>query len=198
MGIFGVGRHNFGRRPKPRPAKDLTETGNRARKVSGTQGNLLGADHYFLTRWRGAWFAKFWNKLFAKAVNTEINCMQAKKMRLQEDGDTKKLFAAGAAYKTMFECEHFPTSLPPPPVKKIMVPSPRPAGPHGELRGNSFLFSPPISPFHSFLLFYFVLFFALIPTSRRNHPETLATQDKRCLHITFFFSLVALVPFFYH
>ena len=46
-GIFGVGR-----RPKPRAAKpreksfraghckDLTETGNRARKVSGTQGRL--------------------------------------------------------------------------------------------------------------------------------------------------------------
>ena len=34
-GIFGVGR-----RPKPRAGhyKDLTETGNRARKVSGTQG----------------------------------------------------------------------------------------------------------------------------------------------------------------
>ena len=36
-GIFGVGR-----RPKPRAGhyKDLTETGNRARKVSGTQGIL--------------------------------------------------------------------------------------------------------------------------------------------------------------
>ena len=39
-GIFGVGR-----RPKPRAVraghyKDLTETGNRARKVSGTQGRM--------------------------------------------------------------------------------------------------------------------------------------------------------------
>ena len=37
-GIFGVGR-----RPKPRAGhyKDLTEARNRARKVSGTQGNFL-------------------------------------------------------------------------------------------------------------------------------------------------------------
>ena len=34
-GIFRVGRS-----PKPRAAKDLTETGNRVRKVSGTQGIL--------------------------------------------------------------------------------------------------------------------------------------------------------------
>ena len=43
--VLVEGRHIFGRRPKPRAAKpreghykDLTETGNRARKVSGTQG----------------------------------------------------------------------------------------------------------------------------------------------------------------
>ena len=41
--MLAEGRHIFGRRPKPRAAKpghykDLTETGNRARKVSGTQG----------------------------------------------------------------------------------------------------------------------------------------------------------------
>ena len=42
--VLAEGRHIFGRRPKPRAAfraghyKDLTETGNRARKVSGTQG----------------------------------------------------------------------------------------------------------------------------------------------------------------
>ena len=36
--VLAEGRHLFGRRPKPRAAKDLTETGNRARKVSGTQG----------------------------------------------------------------------------------------------------------------------------------------------------------------
>ena len=34
VGIFGVGR----RPTHLRPYKDLTETGNRARKVSGTQG----------------------------------------------------------------------------------------------------------------------------------------------------------------
>ena len=47
-GIFGVlaeGRHIFDRRPKPRAAKpghykDLTKTGNRDRKVSGTQGTV--------------------------------------------------------------------------------------------------------------------------------------------------------------
>ena len=39
--VLAEGGHIFGRRPKPRAAKhykDLTETGNRARKVSGTQG----------------------------------------------------------------------------------------------------------------------------------------------------------------
>ena len=67
-------------------------------------------------------------------------------MCLQEDGDTKKLFTAGAAYKTMFECENFPT--PPPPVKKIMVPSLRSAGSHGE--EETVFFSPLPSPFHSY------------------------------------------------
>ena len=41
MGIFGVGRRPKLRAAKPFRAghyKDLTETGNRARKVSGTQG----------------------------------------------------------------------------------------------------------------------------------------------------------------
>ena len=52
--VLAEGRHIFGRRPKPRAAKpreklfafraghykDLTETGNRARKVSGTQGRI--------------------------------------------------------------------------------------------------------------------------------------------------------------
>ena len=49
--VLAEGRHIFGRRPKPRAGeaarktfraghyKDLTETGNRARKVSGTQGS---------------------------------------------------------------------------------------------------------------------------------------------------------------
>jgi len=41
--VLAEGRHIFGRRPKPRAFraghyKDLTENGNRARKVSGTQG----------------------------------------------------------------------------------------------------------------------------------------------------------------
>ena len=43
VSVLAEGRHVFGRRPKPRAVraghyKDLTETGNRARKVSGTQG----------------------------------------------------------------------------------------------------------------------------------------------------------------
>ena len=39
--VLAEGRHILGHRPNPRAAghyKDLTETGNRARKVSGTQG----------------------------------------------------------------------------------------------------------------------------------------------------------------
>ena len=49
--VLAEGRHIFGRRPNLRAAKprekraghykDLTETGNRARKVSGTQGKYL-------------------------------------------------------------------------------------------------------------------------------------------------------------
>ena len=49
--VLAEGRHIFGRRPNSRAAKprekrvghykDLTETGNRARKVSGTQGKCL-------------------------------------------------------------------------------------------------------------------------------------------------------------
>ena len=40
--VLAEGRHIFGRRPKPRAGhyKDLTETGNHARKVSGTQGRV--------------------------------------------------------------------------------------------------------------------------------------------------------------
>ena len=50
VGIFGVGQRptHLRRRPKPREKafrtghyKDWTETGNRARKVSGTQGNTI-------------------------------------------------------------------------------------------------------------------------------------------------------------
>ena len=52
--MLAEGRHIFGRRPKPRAAKpghykDLTETGNRARKVSGTQGTVK---------------TKYWTNLF--------------------------------------------------------------------------------------------------------------------------------------
>ena len=97
-------------------------------------------------------------------------------MRLQEDGDTKKLFTAGAAYKTMFECENFPKP-PPPPSKQLWS---RPLGPpvHTVKRKQfSFLPSPPL-PFS----------FLSSQLSRRTHPETLATQDKRCLHITFVFA----------
>ena len=51
--VLAEGQHIFGRRPKPRAAKprekraghykDLTETGNLARKVSGTQGKWSAA-----------------------------------------------------------------------------------------------------------------------------------------------------------
>ena len=42
--VLAKGRHIFGCRPKPRAAghyKDLTETGNRTRQVSGTQGTSV-------------------------------------------------------------------------------------------------------------------------------------------------------------
>ena len=44
--VSAKGRHIFGHRPKPQAAKpghyeDLTETGNCARKVSGTQGSTI-------------------------------------------------------------------------------------------------------------------------------------------------------------
>ena len=46
--VSAEGRHIFGRGPKPQAAKaqenrDLTEAGNRARKVSGTQGRHKSA-----------------------------------------------------------------------------------------------------------------------------------------------------------
>ena len=110
-------------------------------------------------------------------------------MRLQEDGDTKKLFAAGAAYKTMFECEHFPTSLPPPPVKKIMVPSPGPAGPHGEEETVFFsrLPSPPFIPFFSFILFYFLLSSQLLDEiTQKRLPRRISDA---CIQLSFFRSL---------
>ena len=46
--VLAEGRHIFGRRPKPRAGhyKDLTENGNRARKVSGTQGIILSTLNY--------------------------------------------------------------------------------------------------------------------------------------------------------
>ena len=77
-------------------------------------------------------------------------------MCLQEDGDTKKLFTAGATYKTVFECENFPTP-PPLPVKTIMVPSLRSAGSHGE--EETVFFSPLPSP---------PLFIPLVPTFSTN------------------------------
>ena len=51
--MLAEGRHIFGRRPKPRAAKpghykDLTETGNRARKVSGTQGTVKTNIYFFV------------------------------------------------------------------------------------------------------------------------------------------------------
>lgn len=73
--------------------------------------------------WPGGGDGKFWNKLFAEAVNTEVNCTQEKKKCLQEDGNTrKKFFAAGPAYKIIiFACDNFSTLPSPPPSKKIMV-----------------------------------------------------------------------------
>ena len=78
---------------------------------------LLGTDHSFFDVGGGGGGGdggsnKFRNKLFAEAVNTEINSMQVKKKCLQENGDThtKKLFAAGAAYK---KCLHVKIFHPP-------------------------------------------------------------------------------------
>ena len=74
---------------------------------------LLGTDHYFFDGGGGG--GKFWNKLFAEAVNAEINSMQVKKSVCRKtETHTKKLFAQGAAYKKMLACENFPS----PPSKK--------------------------------------------------------------------------------
>ena len=60
---------------------------------------------------------KFWNNLFAEAVNTEINSMQVKnKVFAGRWRQTKK--GAGAAYKKNVACENFPTPPPPPRPKK--------------------------------------------------------------------------------
>ena len=82
----------------------------------------------------------------------------------------------------MFECENSP---PPPPSKKLWS---RPLGPpvHTVKRKQfSFLPSPPL-PFS----------FLSSQLSRRTHPETLATPDKRCLHITFVFRSLPWSPSF--
>ena len=49
VSVLAEGRHIFGRRPKPPEKtsgtghyKDLTETGNRASKISGTRGRFIG------------------------------------------------------------------------------------------------------------------------------------------------------------
>ena len=78
-------------------------------------------------------------------------------MCLQEDGDTKKLFTAGAAYKTMFECENFPPPPPPPPSKKLWS---RPLGPPvHKVTEETVFFSPLPSP---------PLFIPLVPTFSTN------------------------------
>ena len=53
-------------------------------------------------------YGTFWNKLFAEAVNTEINGMQVRKSVWRKTETKKKLFAALAEYKKMFKCEYFP------------------------------------------------------------------------------------------
>ena len=49
-GIFGVGRRTTRLRPWAGHYKDLTETGNRARKVSGTQGKERQASKKFYNK----------------------------------------------------------------------------------------------------------------------------------------------------
>ena len=57
-------------------------------------------------------FEKFGNKLFAEAINTEINCMQVKnKVFAGRRRHTKKIFAAGKCLDVKF-------STPPPPPRQ--------------------------------------------------------------------------------
>ena len=63
--------------------------------------------------WRGGGGGeKFWNKLFAEAVNTEINCMQVKKQYLQEERDTKPIFCSRSRKKKCFHVKIFEPSAP--------------------------------------------------------------------------------------
>ena len=79
--------------------------------------------------WRGRWrVGKFWNKLFAEAVNTEINCMQVKKVFAGRRRHTKKIVCSSQQLMKK-NCLHVKIFQPPPPsplrpptpVKKIMV-----------------------------------------------------------------------------
>ena len=60
---------------------------------------------------------KFWNKLFAEAVDSEINCMQENKVFAGRRKQTKELFGAGAVYKNNIYKWKF-SSPPPNPSKK--------------------------------------------------------------------------------
>ena len=75
--------------------------------------------------------------------------MQAQKMCLQEDGDTKNCLQQELHRKQCLNVKILQ-----PPVKKIMVLSLRPAGSHGE--EETIFFSPLPLPLSFLYLFYFI------------------------------------------
>ena len=77
---------------------------------------------WLLCFWRGEGGEKFWNKLFAEAVNTEINCMQVKKQYLQGDRDTKPFFCSRSR-KYKKKCFHVNIFQPSAPRRKNNGPS---------------------------------------------------------------------------
>ena len=78
----------------------------------------MGTDRYFFVGGRGEVGKSVLEKLFADAINTEINCMQLKKIVCRKTDTQKKIVCCRSRIlKKMFACGN-PPPPPPPPRQK--------------------------------------------------------------------------------